>query len=477
MSPQTSRYPTPAPGDAAQPSGGRHRRPESLADAPRGRPPANEVPAYRLGSYRAGSGERGFDQPAPGRTGYATPSGGSGAGWSTAAEEPGGPGIVSVGGGTALRAARHQRNARTGRHAAEARAANRPPVIGSHRAPGTLPLESWLLLGKTRQRALLASLVAVGLLLLAVPAEQRQEGVDAVNAAAKRAAAVSGVKTRPPETPAPTGGGGEQKADDPAPAPTASAKAPPVVPVKPTASPAEKNDDLGPGRSLRTTGSRAIALTFDDGPDPVQTPRLLAMLDSHQVRATFCLVGEQVEKHPEIVQQIAAAGHALCNHTWSHSLTIGKDKPEQIRADLERTNDAIRAAVPGAEIPFFRAPGGNFTERLVDVATGTEMTSLYWEVDPRDWERPPGETSAAHVRRLISEVRTNLRPGAIVLSHDFNQPDTIAAYEKLLPWLTERFTIGIPGRPAPEASAPPATAPPTPDGPPATATPTATTAP
>jgi peptidoglycan-N-acetylglucosamine deacetylase len=294
--------------------------------------------------------------------------------------------------------------------------------------------------------------------------------VEAVNAAAQRAAAVSGVKTRPAKNPAPAAGGGaEQKENDPAPAPTASAKAPAEVPAIPTASP-DKRDDLGPGRSLRTTGSRAIALTFDDGPDPVQTPRILAMLDTYQVRATFCLVGEQVEKHPEIVQQIAAAGHALCNHTWSHSLTIGKDQPEQIRADLDRTNDAIRAAVPGVEIPFFRAPGGNFTERLVTVADGAEMTSLYWEVDPRDWDHPPGETSAAHVKRLIAEVRATVRPGAIVLSHDFNQPDTIAAYENLLPWLKERFTLGIPGEKAPAEPTPSVTTTPPPSEAPATPT-------
>ena len=71
-------------------------------------------------------------------------------------------------------------------------------------------------------------------------------------------------------------------------------------------------------------------------------------------------------KHPEIVREIVADGHTLCNHTWNHSLTIGKDKPAQIQADLARTNAAIRAAVPGAQIPFFRAPGGNFTDRLVE---------------------------------------------------------------------------------------------------------------
>jgi peptidoglycan-N-acetylglucosamine deacetylase len=200
----------------------------------------------------------------------------------------------------------------------------------------------------------------------------------------------------------------------------------------------------GPHRSLRTTGTETVALTFDDGPDPVQTPKILAMLAEYQVKATFCLVGEQVAKHPEIVQQIVAGGHTLCNHTWDHSLTIGKDKPAVIAADLSRTSQAIHDAVPGVEIPFFRAPGGNFSDRLVKVAYTAGMTSLYWEVDPRDWDHDKQTDDAAHVERVVADVRKSVKPGAIVLSHDFNQPDTIKAYEQLLPWLAENFELGTP---------------------------------
>jgi len=207
--------------------------------------------------------------------------------------------------------------------------------------------------------------------------------------------------------------------------------------------------DAGPGNSLRTTGSTAVALTFDDGPDPVHTPQILDLLAKYQIKATFCLVGQNVVKHPEIVREIVADGHTLCNHTWNHSLTIGKDKPEQIKADLARTSAAIRAAVPDAKIPFFRAPGGNFTDRLVDVAAADGMTSLYWQVDPQDWLHKTGETDTAHTDRVIAAVKKDVRPGSIVLSHDFNQPDTIRAYAKLLPWLTENFRLGTPARPTP----------------------------
>jgi peptidoglycan/xylan/chitin deacetylase (PgdA/CDA1 family) len=321
-----------------------------------------------------------------------------------------------------------------------------------------------MLMGKKRQQALLASLVAIGIVLLAMPAEQRRDGIDAVNAAAQAVAGVQTSKKAPEAAPPPPAAEKDEttpvKEKAPAktePSPTATATKAPAPPVEaPESTPDKKDKPAGPGKSLRTTGSEVVALTFDDGPDPVQTPRILELLDKYRVKAVFCLVGSQVQKHPDIVRQIVAQGHTLCNHTWDHSLTIGKDKPLAIKADLDRTNAAILAAVPTATIPFFRAPGGNFTDRLVGVAGTGGMTSLYWEVDPRDWDHPEKETEPQHVERVVNDVRKQVRPGSIVLSHDFNQPATITAYEKLLPWLAENFKLGIPEVPAPPTPTVPA---------------------
>jgi peptidoglycan-N-acetylglucosamine deacetylase len=197
----------------------------------------------------------------------------------------------------------------------------------------------------------------------------------------------------------------------------------------------------GPAGSRLSTGTRAVALTFDDGPDPVQTPRMLKLLAQQHVHATFCLIGENVRRHPDLVRKIVAGGNTLCNHTWSHSLTIGKKPAAEIRADLQRTNDAIRKAAPKAKIAYFRAPGGNFTPRLVAAARAMGMTSLYWKVDPRDWDHPKGESDAAHRSRVISTVERHVGKGAIILSHDYNQPDTIAAYRTLIPWLRHRYQL------------------------------------
>jgi peptidoglycan/xylan/chitin deacetylase (PgdA/CDA1 family) len=201
----------------------------------------------------------------------------------------------------------------------------------------------------------------------------------------------------------------------------------------------------GPGGSKMITGSKAVALTFDDGPDPAQTPQILKLLAQNKVHATFCLVGRNVEKNPEIVRQIVAAGHTLCNHTWSHNLKLGKQPAAKIKADLARTSAAIHKAAPNAKIAYFRAPGGNFTPGVVAIAKSMGMTSLYWRVDPRDWDHPEGETHTQHKARVISRVEQHTHNGAIVLSHDYAQPDTIVAYRTLLPWLKKRYQlVGLP---------------------------------
>jgi peptidoglycan/xylan/chitin deacetylase (PgdA/CDA1 family) len=197
----------------------------------------------------------------------------------------------------------------------------------------------------------------------------------------------------------------------------------------------------GPAGSKLTTGGRGVALTFDDGPDPANTPALLRLLAKQKVKATFCLVGENVKNHPEMVRKIVAGGHTLCNHTWDHDLKLGKKNAAQIRADMRRTNAAIRVAVPGAKIKYFRAPGGNFTPEIVAAAKELGMTSIYWKVDPRDWDHPREESAGSHTSRVISAVKNRTRAGAIVLSHDYAQPDTIKAYAVLLPWLKSRFKL------------------------------------
>src|SRR4029453_9109275 len=134
-----------------------------------------------------------------------------------------------------------------------------------------------------------------------------------------------------------------------APAPSASSAAPasgtgggeggpPGLPV------AARADSSGIAGVQATTESGAVALTFDDGPDPNYTPKMLALLKKHDVKATFCLVGVQAQQFPQLVRDIVADGHTLCNHTWKHDTKLGTKSEDAIRADIKRTQDAIWAA-------------------------------------------------------------------------------------------------------------------------------------
>ena len=223
-----------------------------------------------------------------------------------------------------------------------------------------------------------------------------------------------------------------------------AAAAPSLNPL-PSASPSPSptfHDGDGPVGSFLTTKSQAVALTFDDGPDPINTPKLLALLRERHIHATFCMVGFRVRDRPDLVRAIHADGHTLCNHSWQHLLNLAQREDAYIDWDLRHTNDMIRAAV-GTDVPvrYFRAPGGNFTPALVAKARSLGMDSIYWDVDPRDWEHTHDSNASAHISRVVSAVKGRTRPGSIVLSHDNGQPNTITAYQYLLPWLQERFTL------------------------------------
>ncbi|MEV0560810.1 polysaccharide deacetylase family protein [Dactylosporangium sp. NPDC050588] len=224
--------------------------------------------------------------------------------------------------------------------------------------------------------------------------------------------------------------------------PSASASAAPSASTSASAGPSASASATAPSDGImRTTGTDGVALTFDDGPS-ADTPKLLAMLRQHNIKATFCVVGVAVQEFPQYLQEIVKDGHTLCNHTWKHDEKLGKKSADTIRADLQRTNDEIRKAVPGAQIKYFRHPGGNFTPAAVQIATELGMVSLGWTVDPSDWntKKWSGNQMTQHI---ISNVRNNTKPGAVILSHDGggDRSATLAAYKTLLPELKQQFTL------------------------------------
>ncbi|WP_233512517.1 polysaccharide deacetylase family protein [Micromonospora deserti] len=203
------------------------------------------------------------------------------------------------------------------------------------------------------------------------------------------------------------------------------------------ASPSPDDDPAeGAFGTRSTTGTATVALTFDDGPDPQYTPQVLAVLREHHVTATFCVVGENAQAHPDLIRAIVADGHTLCNHTWDHDVTLGARSPDRIRADLLRTAEAIRAAVPDAPIAYYRQPGGAWTYSVVAVAKELGMIPLHWTVDPSDW-RAPG------AGRIAATILTAVRPGSVVLLHDAggDRQGTVDSLPRILRDLTSRFQV------------------------------------
>jgi len=139
-------------------------------------------------------------------------------------------------------------------------------------------------------------------------------------------------------------------------------------------------------QSQERSGAADMALTIDDGPDPTWTPKVLALLASLEIRATFCVVGSQAKVHPGLVADVVSAGHAVANHTYTHRF-LGNASPALIQREMSRATDAVVAAA-GVRPTHFRAPGGEWSHAVLAECAAQGLRPLGWSVDPRDWSRP-----------------------------------------------------------------------------------------
>ncbi|MGK6351657.1 polysaccharide deacetylase family protein [Parapedobacter sp. DT-150] len=176
-----------------------------------------------------------------------------------------------------------------------------------------------------------------------------------------------------------------------------------------------------------------IALTFDDGPHPIYTPKVLALLEEYHVQATFFCIGKQIAKHPDLVRLLNDRGHLVGNHSYTHAATIDFRTKAGWLGEIRHTDTAIAECI-GRRPRFFRPPYGVTTPHLAQAVKESGHAVIGWRVRPYDTLKRPAE-------RIVRTILKKTKPGDIILLHDTH--DRVAlVLEQLLPELQKRhFTM------------------------------------
>ena len=183
--------------------------------------------------------------------------------------------------------------------------------------------------------------------------------------------------------------------------------------VRAALAPLARTPLLGTITAVSTT-EPLVALTFDDGPDPATTPRVLSLLDRYDAKATFFMVGERAAAHPDLVETVRERGHAIGNHTWSHT-SLRFARPSEGYRQVRRCKQVL----PSSHARLLRPPWGqqSLTSRLIAALLGYQV--VLWTDHARDW----AEKNAQCIQNKLMQAA---RPGSIFLLHDaiFKSPNS-----------------------------------------------------
>lgn len=179
------------------------------------------------------------------------------------------------------------------------------------------------------------------------------------------------------------------------------------------------------------TAGRKVALTFDDGPHPIYTPRILEILDEFGITATFFVVGQNVENYPDAFKAILDSGCEIGNHTYSHR-NVGRMSDGEILSEIEATEAAV-AKICDRKLTLLRPPEGSLGGPLERVSLDKGYDVILWSIDTLDWAHTPSD-------KIVAKVIGNLCGGDIILMHDYvsGNNTTCDALRKLIPELKKR---------------------------------------
>jgi peptidoglycan/xylan/chitin deacetylase (PgdA/CDA1 family) len=173
---------------------------------------------------------------------------------------------------------------------------------------------------------------------------------------------------------------------------------------------------------------RQVAMTFDDGPHPAYTPKLLEILAKHGAKATFFVVGEMAERAPELVKAEAAAGHDVGNHTYHH-VNLTKIPSPAVATEIKACGNVVQQ-ITGKPPHLFRPPGGDYNRHVAEVAEALGYTMVLWTDDPGDYASPGDRT-------IETRVLDRIGNGGIVLMHDGVQ-QTLDVLPQILDYLRRK---------------------------------------
>jgi peptidoglycan/xylan/chitin deacetylase (PgdA/CDA1 family) len=173
-------------------------------------------------------------------------------------------------------------------------------------------------------------------------------------------------------------------------------------------------------RSRPTSGDKLVALTFDDGPWPGQTDKILDILAQKRIKATFFMLGGRVKGSPELARRVRDEGHLIGNHTLGHK-ELTKESPAEIRRQIRAGAEAIKSAT-GVDPVWFRPPFGAVNAKVFQQMRSLKLRVAMWDIDTLDWTRPG-------VPRIVNSVVKHAEPGAVILMHDGGEhhEQTVAA--------------------------------------------------
>ncbi len=183
----------------------------------------------------------------------------------------------------------------------------------------------------------------------------------------------------------------------------------------------------------KQTKEKIVAITFDDGPDSIQTPKVLQVLKEEQVQACFFCIGHKVEGNEQLLRQIINEGHLIGNHSFAHTFNFPLYSLSRMKKDLQTCQSALEQVIL-QEIRLFRPPFGVTNPTIAKTVHLLGYTPIGWNIRTFDTQHPP-------IEKVLRHVRHKLRPGSIILLHD-RIPDSDVLLKEILNLISEQgYTV------------------------------------